>query len=84
MPCLCDGRQVRQNDVSKPYATWLSEASVAEVLAAKAVETVEKNCSLGVVPIVAEVLAAKAVETCTPPSVLLIQFCRRGTSRQGC
>ncbi len=63
MPCLCDGRQVRQNDVSKPYATWLSEARVAEVLAAKAVETRYPLKTCVRKDQVAEVLAAKAVET---------------------
>ena len=37
--CLCGNRIGSPVDVSKPYATGLSEASVAEVLAAKAVET---------------------------------------------
>ena len=54
---------------------------VAEVLAAKAVETSSSSHHVAKTPIVAEVLAAKAVETehlvMTPNPYL----CRRGISR---
>ena len=62
----------------------VSSRPVAEVLAAKAVETKPSIGTFSVIIIVAEVLAAKAVETLVYVVFYSICYCRRGISRQGC